>query len=124
MKILLLGAHPDARVRVRIAYRLGMLKRVDFIAELVAATGDPDGEVSAEAFRALSILDAKLSDEDRERLDEAAFELLDSEHAGVREEATIRVEKEVDKVLQQAQELVAKAQIEDAVKAMQLLLGV
>ena len=73
MKILLLGAHPDARVRVRIAYRLGMLKRVDFIAELVAATGDPDGEVSAEAFRALSILDAKLSDEDRERLDEAAF---------------------------------------------------
>ena len=42
----------------------------------------------------------------------------------MREEATIRVEKEVDKVLQQAQELVAKAQIEDAVKAMQLLLGV
>lgn len=47
-----LGAHPNARVRARIAFRLGMLKRADFIAELVAATGDPDGEVSAEAFRA------------------------------------------------------------------------
>lgn len=109
-----LVSHPDAKVRTRIAYRLGMLKRGEFAAELVQATDDEDGDVSAEAFKALNIIDKRLSDEDREQLDQTAVGLLESAHEGVREEASIRVEQRVGKILNQARELVIKAKIEAA----------
>ena len=109
-----LVSHPDAQVRVRLAYRLGMLKRGEFAAELVQAAGDGDAEVSAEAFRALNILNNKLSEEDREQLDRTALGLIESPHEGVRAEASIRIERRVGKILDRAREAVTKAQIEAA----------
>ena len=109
-----LTSHPNPRVRGRIAYKLGMLKRAEFSDALMEVVRDTVSEPRFEALKTLNIISKKLPEGLGEELDELAQELARSEHNGVRLEAMLRLEVQVDAMLDEATQQVAKAQLAEA----------
>jgi len=110
----LLAEDDDPAVRSRIAQRMGLFKRAEAISGLLEALKDGEGEVRHQSLVALGELSSKLSDEQRERLEEHARKLMTDSHAGVRLEALIRIEAEVNSFLNDARQLALKAQVAQA----------
>ena len=109
-----LTSHPNSKVRARIANRMGLLKRTELLDVLMKAVRDTVPEVSHEAFKALNILEKKLTDTQHQVLEETAKELARSPHEGVRLEAMLCLEEKVDEMLGKATQLVTKAQLSEA----------
>lgn len=110
----LLVSDKDPRVRARVALRLGLFKRVEGIPALLETLDDEDGEVRYQAILALGELEDKLNEEQASRLSNRARELATDEHAGVREEALVRVEDFVNDWLVEARQAALKAQLAQA----------
>ena len=107
-------SHPDPAVRARIAFRTGTLKRFVLLDAVLQALQDSVSEVRFEALRTLNVLDNRLSKEQISLLDERAAQLADDAHEGIRGEALLRVEEQVDKMLAAASQLVTQARLPEA----------
>jgi tetratricopeptide (TPR) repeat protein len=110
----LLAGDEDPAVRARIAQRMGLFKRAEAIPGLLEALEDEAGEVRHQALMALGELSSKLSDEQQEKMEQLARELVTDPHGGVRLEALIRIEAEVNSFLNEARQLALKAQVAEA----------
>lgn len=110
----LLAGDEDPAVRARIAQRMGMFKRAEVIPGLLEALEDDAGQVRHQSLMALGELSSKLSDEQQKKLGQRARELATDPHAGVRLEALIRIEAEVNNFLNEARQLALKAQVAQA----------
>ena len=105
---------PQVIVRSRIARLLGMHVRAEAIPVLLGSLDDAEGEVRHQALLALSSLDGKMTPAQTEVLEERIKELMDDEHSGVQLEAQIRMEAGVEKWIQEAGQLILKAQMAEA----------
>ena len=102
---------PDPRVKARIARRLGLQKYTGAIEALIDVLGDADGEVRYQALVALSLLESKLIEAQKEAVRLKARELNEDKHEGVRMEATINVENYVNQWIGEARQLEVQAEI-------------
>jgi tetratricopeptide (TPR) repeat protein len=106
-----LSDDPNPRVRARLARLAGVYHRTAAIDPLLAALAGDDGEVRYQALIALGVLDEKLSEAQRQAIQERSRQLLADEHPGVRVEAQIRCEQAVRQWLDQARQLELQAQL-------------
>ena len=104
----------DPAVRARIAQRMGLFRRTEAIPVLLQALDDEAGEVRHQAIMALGEVEGKLNEEQREVLQQRARELVTDPHGGVRLEALIRIEAEVNTFLNEARQRALKAQLVEA----------
>ena len=104
----------DPAVRARIAQRMGLFRRTEAIPVLLQALDDEAGEVRHQAIMALGEVEGKLNEEQREVLQQRARELVTDPHGGVRLEALIRIEAEVNTFLNEARQRALKAQVVEA----------
>ena len=110
----LLISDGDPEVRERVALRMGLFKRAEAIPALLEALDDEAGEVRYQAVLALGELEAKLDEEQTEEMSRRVQEMAADEHAGVREEALVRIEDFVNDWLVEARQVALKAQLAQA----------
>ncbi|HJP31842.1 MAG TPA: HEAT repeat domain-containing protein [Candidatus Latescibacteria bacterium] len=110
----LLVESDDARIRARIAQRMGMFKRAEAIEALLQTLKDRNGAVRYETLMALGELEAKLSNEQKTALREQARSMVADDHGGARQEAQVRVESFVNGWLNEANTLALNAQLAEA----------
>lgn len=110
----ILRTDDDPAVRARVAHFAGMHRRIELADALLAALADEVGEVRHEALLAVNALEPRLSEAQQAQLDERRGAFLADPHSGVRLEALIRGERQVQELLQEAERAVLEARVAEA----------
>lgn len=110
----LLRSDPDVNIRLQVAHFAAIHRRLELADALLDALQDADGDVRHEALLAIASLEKRLSDEQALQLETLRRGFLTDPHPGVRLEGLIAAEREVGKLISEAERAVLEARLSEA----------